>query len=391
MSSSGNANVKVPQIQPLNITNPVKKPKVVVFDLDETLGHFGQLGIFFDVIDEYFNDETLVYKYFNELLDLYPEIFRPNIVRILSYIRKKKQEGICSKVMVYTNNQGPPKWTQYIRDYLEKKIVEAGGPVSVKAPLPLFDRIIGGFKAPTDDSKSDSHSQSQPQRTTGEKTINDFLRCSRLPSNVEICFLDDLLHQKMVNEKVYYIKLQSYRSHIPFDQFVSRFTESQLYAKIFSAISTQRTIHATSAAASAEIEAARSASTTTSRFQIQKRIALIEMTNMITTRVKALKYDLKHEHIRVNPREIDEIISKYILFHLQQFFKEQPTEFELGNRNQQQGKPLSFTSKNKTRKSRIKGMSGRERLKRVFIVDKITALKAQNAAHIRTKSKKNNK
>ena len=384
MSSSGNANVKIPQVHPLNITNPVKKPKVVVFDLDETLGHFGQLGIFFDVVDEYFNDETLVYKYFNELLDLYPEIFRPNIVRILSYIRKKKQEGICSKVMVYTNNQGPPKWTQYIRDYLEKKIVEAGGPVSVKAPLPLFDRIIGGFKAPTDDSKSES--QSQPQRTTGEKTINDFLRCSRLPSNVEICFLDDLLHQQMVNEKVYYIKLQSYRSHIPFDQFVSRFVESQLYAKIFSAISTQRTVQATSAAASTEIAAARSASTTTSRFQIQKRIALIEMTNMITTRVKALKYDSKHEHIRVNPREIDEIISKYILFHLQQFFKEQPTEFELGNRFRQQGSP-----KNKTRKSRIRGMSGRERFKRVFIVDKITALKAQNAAHIRTKSKKNNK
>lgn len=36
------------------------------------------------------------------------------------------------------------------------------------------------------------------------------------------------------------------------------------------------------------------------------------------------KYDARHNQKKTNPREIDEIISKYILYHLQEFFRDGP-------------------------------------------------------------------
>ena len=356
MSSSHimqNSAIKPPIIN--NIPQDIleKKPKVVVFDVDETLGHFGQFGIFFDTLSEFYKNPNILYTHFNAIIDLYPEVYRPNIVRILDYIRKKKQSGLCSKVMIYTNNQGPGKWIPHIRGYLEKKLEDYGANVANNIQhKPLFDRIIGGFKVPTMKVDPD-----QPERTTDEKTIDDFLRCSRLPSNVEICFLDDLNHPKMVNEKVYYIKLQSYHSYIPFEQFITRFLNSKVYEEHFAGLTTRVT---------------QSLSSATNR-QIQKQMTAIEMNNVLLHFIKLSKYDAKKEHIRVNPREIDEIISKYILFHLQQFFKETKPTMHI---DKQPGSAAS-SCKSKTRKCAKSQKSVYSSLKkRVFIVNKEEALKA---------------
>jgi len=343
-----------------------KKPKVVVFDVDETLGHFGQFGLFFDTLSEFYNNPNILYTNFNELIDLYPEVFRPNIVRILDYINKKKQSGACSKVMIYTNNQGPAKWIPHIRGYLEKKLEDYGIPTIslTQNHKPFFDRIIGGFKIANIMVNSD-----QPERTTAEKTINDFLRCSRLSPNVEICFLDDLNHPKMVNEKVYYIKLQSYHSYIPFEQFITRFLNSKLYDQHFSALTTRVT---------------QSFSASTSNKQIQKQMTAIEMNNVLVKYIKLSKYDAKKEHILVNPREIDEIISKYILFHLQQFFKEIKPSMHID-------KPPGLAAascKSKTRKCIITQKGKHSSLKkRVFIVNKEEALKAYKIEKSSNRSK----
>ena len=98
------------------------KHKVVVFDVDETLGNFIQFSLFGHALEDYFEQPGIIYRYFNDLVDLYPEIIRPNMVRILDYIRKKKNAGVCSKVMIYTNNTGPKKWVEHIRDYFETKL-----------------------------------------------------------------------------------------------------------------------------------------------------------------------------------------------------------------------------------------------------------------------------
>jgi len=349
----------------MNTTNTAnnileKKPKVVVFDVDETLGHFGQFGLFFDTLSEFYNNPNILYTNFNELIDLYPEVFRPNIVRILDYIRKKKQSGSCSKVMIYTNNQGPAKWVPHIRGYLEKKLEDYGNHNTslTQHHKQFFDRIIGGFKIANIMVNSD-----QPERTTSDKTIDDFLRCSRLSHNVEICFLDDLNHPKMVNEKVYYIKLQSYHSYIPFEQFITRFLNSKLYEQHFAGLSTRVTKSLT-------------APTSSNNNQIQKQMTAIEMNNVFVKFIKLSKYDAKKEHIRVNPREIDEIISKYILFHLQQFFKDNKPSMHI---DKQTGTVVTASSscKNKTRKCvpQTKGLNYSPK-KRVFIVNKDEALKA---------------
>ena len=82
--------------------------KIVVFDLDETLGYFTELGIFYDCLKKYINSENNIIKLsqteFNDILDLFPEFVRPNIINILTYLKRKKDSKCCHKMMIYTNN-----------------------------------------------------------------------------------------------------------------------------------------------------------------------------------------------------------------------------------------------------------------------------------------------
>ena len=69
-----------------NKKNKTKYPKVLVFDLDETLGDFSDLEMIWNALQLYNikpNDEQL----FKDLLDLYPEFFRNNIFQILQYVQ----------------------------------------------------------------------------------------------------------------------------------------------------------------------------------------------------------------------------------------------------------------------------------------------------------------
>ena len=93
--------------------------KIVVFDLDETLGYFVEYGIFWDCLNKYLLNENyeLTQNNFNEILDLFPEFLRPNIINMLNYLKNKKQSKCCNKMMIYTNNQGPKKWAQQIISY----------------------------------------------------------------------------------------------------------------------------------------------------------------------------------------------------------------------------------------------------------------------------------
>ena len=57
--------------------------------------------------------------FFNKTLDLYPEFNRPNIIKILNYLKHKKQTNMCHKIMIYTNNQGANDWAKMIISYFE--------------------------------------------------------------------------------------------------------------------------------------------------------------------------------------------------------------------------------------------------------------------------------
>lgn len=180
-----------------------KITKVVVFDLDETLGQFVELGMFCDTIENY-NNKKLSFKEFYEIMEMFPEFLRPNILKILSYLKTKKQKGECNKVLIYTNNQGPKEWTLKIRKYFEKKI-----------NYNLFNQVIAAYKV--------NGQQIESNRTTHDKTVDDLLSCANLPENSKICFLDDLYHPKMDDDNVYYIHVEPYTCSIPFSVMAERY------------------------------------------------------------------------------------------------------------------------------------------------------------------------
>jgi len=260
-----------------------------VFDLDETLGYFTELGMFWDCLKQYLKQENsktiLTQTDFNDILDLFPEFLRPNIINILTYLKKRKESKCCHKMMIYTNNNGSPEWAHHIISYFESKI-----------KYKLIDQLIAAFKI--------NGKQVEICRTTYNKTHNDLIRCTKIPASAEICFLDDVEHPKMVDERVYYIKLQPYYSHIPFDLFVVRFLNSALYRDVFDKL------HAPSILNDATT----------------KSVAKKEMIDLFVKYANMAKYDIKENHRKLNPREIDEIISKYILYHLQQFFQNGPPQ-----------------------------------------------------------------
>jgi len=187
--------------------------KIVVFDLDETLGYYTEFGMFWDSIKENLKSIkspiSLNQEYFNDLLDLYPEFHRPNIIKILNYLKDKKTKKDCHKLMIYTNNQGPNDWVKMLISYFETKI-----------NFKLFDQIICAFKI--------QGKQVEKKRTTHLKTYTDLLKCANIPDNTHICFIDDVYYPGMCNDNVYYINLKPYEYNLKFELMIKRFIDSNL-------------------------------------------------------------------------------------------------------------------------------------------------------------------
>lgn len=179
--------------------------RVVVFDLDETLGCFVQFGIFCDAIEKFYK-RPLTDNEFISLLDLYPEYLRPHILSILNYLKINKQKRELYKVYLYTNNQGPKDWARKICKYLEYKI-----------NYKLFNQLIGAYKV--------NNRIVEPTRTTYEKTLSDFLNTTNLPNNTEICFIDDLYHDKMDHSNVLYVHLDPYTKILPISTLANRYVK----------------------------------------------------------------------------------------------------------------------------------------------------------------------
>jgi hypothetical protein len=189
------------------------KKKVVVFDLDETLGYFGQFGRFCSLLDDFYKNPNKSYSIFNELMDLYPEFIRPNIMNILKYLLQKKKENKCQAVMIYTNNTGERKWAEHIKGYFEHKLHSK-----------IFEQIIAAFKI--------NGKIVEINRTSHDKSVDDFIRCTKLPPDIEICFVDDLFHPKMSTDNVYYIHVKEYKHILHSNEMLKRFMESPLSTDI---------------------------------------------------------------------------------------------------------------------------------------------------------------
>ena len=195
-------------------TNVTSVPKMVVFDLDETLGYFKEFGILWISITKYFTntvekENILNQTFFNNLLDLFPEFLRPNIISILHYLKEKKEKSHCNKILIYTNNQGPKSWTEYIQKYFNEKL-----------NYHLFEQIIGAFKI--------NGKTNEACRSCTSKNVNDLIHCTKMPTNTQIVFIDDVLYKKMSDDNVYYVNVKPYIYCLSFEEIMTRILHSKL-------------------------------------------------------------------------------------------------------------------------------------------------------------------
>ena len=237
--------------------------KIVVLDVDETIGYFVELGIFCDALTKtvWNNDPSAQYANFAHLMNAFPEFLRPNILDLLRFLKTKKESNECCGVMVYTNNSGPREWVEHIIRYMESKL---GGHV--------FDKIVAAFKI--------NGKIIEMGRTTHDKTYDDFMRCTKLPSNVEVCFLDDQMHSQMEHDQVYYINVKPYVHQLSVHTLVDRFMKSSALR------------------------------------------ATVNSAEQLGPRILQFMQRFQDAHVPKDPmeQEIDRIISKKIMEHLNEFF-----------------------------------------------------------------------
>lgn len=250
--------------------------KIVVFDLDETLGYFTQYGIFWDSLSNYIkikNKSQLTQRDFDDILELFPEFLRPNIINILTYLKNKKKTNCCHKMMIYTNNTGPREWARHIISYFEKKI-----------NFKLVDQIIAAFKI--------NGKRIEICRTTQNKTHNDFVRCTKIPVDAEICFMDDSFYPEMTNDNIYYINVKPYYHDLKFEDMLERFNKSSIGRKI-----------------------------------VDKDE---NFNNLMMVQIKPFNYMVVEKEEK--EYEVDKILGKHIISHLQTFFNRSTKNKTIKNR-----------------------------------------------------------
>jgi hypothetical protein len=264
--------------------------KIVVFDLDETLGYFMELGMFWDALKLYIKHKQLKIpidqKLFNAVLELFPEFLRPNIINILNYLKNKKKQNRCDKLMIYTNNQGPIEWANYVMRYFEEKI-----------NYNIFDQIIAAFKV--------RGKRVELCRTTHMKTHADLIKCTKLPEDTEICFLDDVFYPDMNNEKIYYINVKPYVYDLELNEMITRLLNSDILGAGFGDPTYCREF----------------------MLEFMKR------------------YNYTYVGKTTETQNVDKIVSKKILHHLHNFFKTHP----IGKHTH---KIVNKTKRNKTFKNK---------------------------------------
>jgi hypothetical protein len=228
-------------------------------------------------------NNNLTQSIFDDILDLFPEILRPNIINILIYLKNKKKTNCCHKMMIYTNNTGPREWVQYIINYFEKKI-----------NYKIIDQIIAAFKI--------NGKRIEICRTKYDKTHNDLIKCTRIPVDAEICFIDDYFYPEMANENIYYINIKPYYYDIKFEEMIKRFQDSEIGNILVNDD--------------------------------------INFYNLMMEHIKIYNYNLIYKNEK--EYEIDKILGKQIVLHLQLFFNNSKNK-TLKNRLNSQNK----TYKNK--------------------------------------------
>ena len=179
----------------------------IVFDLDETIGFFSQLGCLIDFIELQYAIK-ISNKILFDLFDVFHECFRPNIFEIFNFLKHKRNLN----VYIYTNNNGGKKWVNSIRNYIEHKIKSN-----------IFNKTICAWKV--------DNIIIEPKRTTYEKTYDDFINCTNT-SHRKILFIDDYLHTGMNHSSVKYILVNQYYHIYDKETMLKKYLQTDLSKKL---------------------------------------------------------------------------------------------------------------------------------------------------------------
>lgn len=149
--------------------------KNIIFDLDHTLGFFEQI-----IHIMHHSDFSC-----HEVLDFFPECFRPLLIDFLKSLIPYKISGKIKSILLYSNNNNHLFVETVIR-YIHKTI-----------DYNLFDKII---------------TMDDPIRKKKQKDYDDLLNISQglLHEGSVICFVDDKMHPLMNKSNVCYIKCEGY-------------------------------------------------------------------------------------------------------------------------------------------------------------------------------------
>jgi hypothetical protein len=261
-------------INMLKLETTTKPQRIVVFDLDETLGSFLEIGIFWDALEHYYGHNLFKERLF-EILDLFEEFLRPNILNILAFVKEQKIKNACDHVMIYTNNQGPKSWVKMLSEYFNTKL-----------DYELFDKIIAAFKV--------RDKVIEMCRTSHAKSVKDLIRCTKIPPHTEICFIDDQFHPLMEEDNVYYINVKPYAFSLPYAEMAERYYDACLQDKDKKNVKNDKDVKKT------------------------------EFINRIVA-------NMQHYHFLIHPKsqveqEADKVVSKQLLIHLENFFKKGRTK-----------------------------------------------------------------
>ena len=176
--------------------------KVIVFDMDETLGHFEQINILWQSLNHYYKNRLNDQILFN-LIDTFNLLLRPNIIKILTNLKQKKKKKIYDKIILFSNN--PSKdWCILISNYFNYKV-----------NYKLFDHIIAAFKY--------RGKQIEKNRSHYDKNYDDLLNSCKLLPNTKVCFIDDVYHADMENPNVYYVYIKPHRYSYDFNEMIEIF------------------------------------------------------------------------------------------------------------------------------------------------------------------------
>lgn len=187
------------------------KNKIVVFDMDETLGYFSQLYVIWISLLRLSQTKLSIFDFY-KLSDIYIFYYHPTIFKILKFLKTNN-----INIVIFTNNQGLFWWPKLIALYLNYKISNNNNDN-------IFKTVIGSYKL--------QNKINDNRRTSMMKKYDDLKNIMNLNDETKVLFLDDQEHPEMRHPNVDYFKVPNYIIMLPPSRIVNIFLHSN-YGKMF--------------------------------------------------------------------------------------------------------------------------------------------------------------